>query len=189
MKNKLTTADIILMALFATMTVVATSLIRIPMPAAVGAPFIHFGNTLVLLSVLLLGFKKGALAGGMGLAIFDVLNGFAPEAPYFILESFVIGAVATFVFLLFKKEPTKVSQIVVVAISASIAKIIMSYFKAVVMMMIAGASLTPALIGASTSLTATIINTISTIIVTPLLYFPLKKLVDDFYRRTKQQVN
>ncbi|MFH0349857.1 hypothetical protein ACG92U_08630 [Leuconostoc citreum] len=46
----------------------ATS-IQVPMPALIGKPFVHLGNAAALLSVLILGYKRGALAGGMGLAL------------------------------------------------------------------------------------------------------------------------
>ena len=187
-KNKISTADIVLMALFATLTVIATSFIRIPLPAAIGAPFIHFGNTVVLLSILLLGFKKGSLAGGVGFAIFDILNGFAPEAPYFLVESFVVGAAATLALTVFKKNPTKIYQVTFVAVMASLAKIIMSYAKLVVTLMIAGSSFQPALVAAATSMPATLINTVSTIIATSLLYFPLKKIMGKYYLRTQARI-
>lgn len=67
--------SIVLIALFTALTVVATT-IKIPMPGA----FVHLGNAVLLLAVLLLGYFRGALAGGLGFAIFDVLNGYVTEA-------------------------------------------------------------------------------------------------------------
>ena len=76
--------DIVLVALFTSITFVATS-IQVPMPALIGKPFVHLGNSAVLLSVLLLGYKRGALAGGFVLALFDVMHGYAMEAPYYFV--------------------------------------------------------------------------------------------------------
>ena len=82
--------SIVFVALFTALTVIGT-MIKIPLPT--GA-FVHLGNAVLLLAVLLLGYVKGSLAGGLGFAIFDLLNGYATEAPYFILESFIVGAFA-----------------------------------------------------------------------------------------------
>lgn len=78
--------NLVLVALFAALTLMGT-MIKIPLPT--GA-FIHFGNSVVLLAVLLVGYWQGALAGGIGFFVFDILNGFAAEAPYFLVESFVV---------------------------------------------------------------------------------------------------
>lgn len=182
-KNKISTADIVLTGLFATLTFVGT-MIRIPMPAAVGAPFIHLGNSVLLLAVLTLGFRKGALAGGLGFAIFDVMNGFAPEAPYFIIESFVVGGVATLVFMAFNKKDDQIYKIILVAISAVVTKLIMTFFKSTAIAMLAGASLKPAAIAAFLSLPASVVNGISTIVIVTIVYYPVKKIVTNFYKRT-----
>ncbi|KFN89598.1 putative membrane protein [Tetragenococcus muriaticus PMC-11-5] len=93
-----------MVALFTALTVIGT-MIKIPLPT--GA-FVHLGNAVLLLSVLLLGYVKGSLAGGLGFAIFDILNGYAAEAPYFIVESFIVGAVAYGLFLVYRKNPTRI---------------------------------------------------------------------------------
>lgn len=54
--------NLVLVALFAALTLMGT-MIKIPLPT--GA-FIHFGNSVVLLAVLLVGYWQGALAGGIG---------------------------------------------------------------------------------------------------------------------------
>ena len=87
MEKNNTIHQITYIAVFAALTVIGT-MIKIPMPT--GA-FAHLGNSVLLLAVLLLGYTRGALAGGLGFAIFDLLNGYAAEAPYFLFESFIVG--------------------------------------------------------------------------------------------------
>lgn len=99
MTKQHSTTSIVLIGLFTALTVLGTML-KIPLPT--GA-FVHLGNTVLLLAVLLIGYKKGALAGGLGFAIFDLLNGFAAEAPYFILESFIVGGAAALMILFSSK--------------------------------------------------------------------------------------
>ncbi|MBO1304557.1 ECF transporter S component [Enterococcus sp. 669A] len=171
------TRTIVLIALFTALTIAGT-MIKIPLPT--GA-FIHFGNAVVLLAVLLTGYWQGSLAGGMGFFIFDMLNGFANEAPYFLLESFAVGAAAYLGFMIFKKQPKAVWQIVIIGILAGIAKFIMSVIKATVMSMIAGAQLRPAFFAALATMPATVINIFSTIIIVSLMYFPLRKAMQTIF--------
>jgi uncharacterized membrane protein len=171
MKTDKRIQNLVLIALFAALTFIGT-MIKIPLPT--GA-FIHFGNAVVLLGVLLIGYWQGSLAGGIGFFIFDILNGFATEAPYFLIESFVVGAAAYVVFLLFKKKPTHVYQIILIGISAGIAKFIMSVIKATVMGLIAGAQLKPAFFAAIATMPATVINIFSTILIVSLVFFALRR--------------
>ncbi|MGL9730025.1 ECF transporter S component [Enterococcus sp. DIV0756] len=163
--------NLVLVALFAALTLMGT-MIKIPLPT--GA-FIHFGNSVVLLAVLLVSYWQGALAGGLGFFIFDILNGFAAEAPYFLVESFVVGAAAYAAFSLFKHKPTRIHQVVVIGFCAGVAKFIMSVIKATIMAMIAGAQLKPAFFAALATMPATIINIFSTILIVSLVYFPLRR--------------
>lgn len=179
MKQQTTTKDLIFVALFAALTVIGTS-IRVPMPAAIGNPFVHLGNAVLLLSVLLIGYKRGALAGGLGFAIFDVLNGFALEAPYFILEAFVVGGIASFVLHKLVTQNMTSMQLLIVAICASLAKLVMTFFKGIVTMLLTGVSLHPAVLASSSSLFATVINCLTTIVVVSLAYMPLKKIMERF---------
>ncbi|MCJ0537886.1 ECF transporter S component [Enterococcus cecorum] len=172
MKQTKSIQAITLTALFAALTFIGTT-IKIPLPT--GA-FVHLGNAMLLLAILLLGYFKGSLAGGLGFAIFDLLNGYATEAPYFILESFIVGLFAIFAIRLFKNNPTKIWQIIIIGIFTGIGKIIMTQVKNTIVLLIAGSNLSNAFIAASIKLPATLINVVSTIIIVSILYFPLKKL-------------
>ena len=88
---------IVLTALFAAMIYVGV-LLRIPLPAIVGRPFIHFGNTLTAVAILLLGFRNGALAGVIGLGGFDLLNGYAATSWLTMLETLVVAIVLSAIF-------------------------------------------------------------------------------------------
>lgn len=179
MKKEISIQSIVLVALFTALTVIGTT-IKIPLPT--GA-FVHLGNAVLLLSVLLLGYFKGSLAGGLGFFIFDIMNGYATEAPYFILESFIVGAAAYAAFRFFKKNPTHIWQVIVIGIATGIAKIIMTQVKNTVMNLIAGASFGPAFAGAFAKLPATLINISLTVLIVALVYFPLKAAMHRTFRR------
>lgn len=179
MNTKSSTTSIVLVGLFAALTVLGT-MIKIPMPT--GA-FAHLGNSVLLLAVLLLGYKKGALAGGLGFAIFDVLNGFAIEAPYFILESFNVGGAAALAILFFKQNIDTIWKIIVVATISGITKIVMTQLKNTVMGLLAGADFNVAFASALSKLPATFINVVTTIVIVTLIYFPLKKAMSVIFTR------
>ena len=70
---------LVLAAIFAALTCVATMLIHIPMPATNG--FINLGDGMVLLGAFLLGPAYGFAAGGLGSMLADLLLGYASYAP------------------------------------------------------------------------------------------------------------
>ncbi|MGY3704348.1 hypothetical protein BW731_03645 [Vagococcus martis] len=164
-----------LMGLFAALTVVGTS-IRVPLPALVGNPFFHFGLPILSLAVLTLGFFKGSLAGGIGFAIFDILNGFAAEAPYFVLESFVVGAALSLAYSRLQKYDDNVWFIPTIMFFAAIAKIIMTFLKNLVIQLMMGNTFGVSAFASFSTLYITVINAIAAIIIVSLLYKPVKAL-------------
>ena len=56
MKNEnISTKKIVMTAFFAAIIYLGIQSFRIPLPAAVGTPFLHFGHIFVMLAVLMLG--------------------------------------------------------------------------------------------------------------------------------------
>ncbi len=85
MKNK--TLKIVIAALMAAMTCVATMAIRVPSPTS---GYIHLGDGLVLLSGIILGPVYGGIAAGIGSMFADVFSGYAGYAG----ATFLIKALA-----------------------------------------------------------------------------------------------
>lgn len=73
MKSKITPRKMAMVGLMAALTTVGST-IRIAVPAVVGTNAIHLGNIMCALSGLLLGPWYGAVAAGLGSAIYDMLN-------------------------------------------------------------------------------------------------------------------
>lgn len=73
---------------------VATMTIRIPVPFTQG--YVHLGDTMIFLGVLILGKKYGTIAAALGSAMADLLSGYAYYAPWTLvvkgLMAFVVGA-------------------------------------------------------------------------------------------------
>lgn len=97
---------IVLTALFAALTYVATTVVQIPIPATGG--YINLGDCFVLLGAFFLGPVFGAAAGGIGSALADLLSGYTQYA----LGTFIIkAAMAVCAALIYKtlKQKIKIS--------------------------------------------------------------------------------
>lgn len=91
------TKKLVMSAVFAAFTCIATMIIKIPIPSASG--YIHPGDAVVILAGIFLGPVPGFFAAGIGSAMADLLSGYAIYAPI----SFVIkGLVAFFVAVVYR---------------------------------------------------------------------------------------
>ena len=89
---------LILAALFAALSCVATMSIRIPTPGTGG--YIHPGDAIVILSGVILGPVWGFLAGGIGSALSDLIGGYFVYVP---ITFMIKGLVALAAGLLYQK--------------------------------------------------------------------------------------
>lgn len=85
MKKNITTKDITKIAIMAALVFVTTYLIKIPSLNG----YTHIGDSMIILSALILGKKKGALAAGLGAALCDLLSGYMQ----YIIPTFLIKAI------------------------------------------------------------------------------------------------
>lgn len=168
--------SLIFTGLFAAIIYIGIWVLRIPVPAMVGRPFIHFGNTLTAVAILYLGYRNGMIAGIIGLGGFDLLNGYAATSWLTMLEVVVVATVLTAVYRGMNYRDSK-KNIIILGIIAGVTKIFTTYCVSIVEALMVGTSLQVAYIGAFVSLPATVINSISTAICTPILYFALKDAV------------
>jgi len=79
---------------FTALTTVATIMIQIPVPQTRG--YINLGDTMVMLSGLLLGASAGFIAGGLGSALADMATGYLHWAPFTLVIKGLEGAVIGF---------------------------------------------------------------------------------------------
>lgn len=151
---------------------------RLPIPGSIGAPFVHFGNTAMVLAILLLGIRNGMLASAIGLGLFDLLNGYAQTAIFTICEAIVVALVVGGIFKLTGKNDTSILRMYGISFLAGFTKIVTSYFSSLLQAIILyGVAFKPAAISAFTNLPASIVNAIAVFILVPLLYYPLKKIL------------
>lgn len=150
---------LILAALFAALSCVATMSIRIPTPGTGG--YIHPGDAIVILSGVLLGPVWGFLAGGIGSALSDLIGGYFIYVPI----TFVIkGLVALAAGLLYQKIGKNQKSRYIAVILGGVADIILvagGYF--VCEFFIYGA-------GAAASIPANIIQGVGGLVISCILY-------------------
>ena len=177
-ENQRTTIDIVLVGLFAAVTYLGIQFFRIPLPAAVGAPFLHFGNIFFLLSVLLLGSQKGALAGGIGFLLFDVLNGYMAVIPKVVVLTILMAFAASTVFNRLSKKHAVVISVSIAVTIAFLISLLGDFLYDTVGLVLSGSQLIPAMWAAFISLPATAINSVFGIIAITVLYTPLKRILE-----------
>ena len=89
------TFDLVLTAILATLVLIST-MINIKLP--IGRGLIHLGTAALFIVAILFGPKKGALAGAIGMGLFDILGGWAIWAPTTIiarvLQGYIVGKIA-----------------------------------------------------------------------------------------------
>ena len=85
MQKNITTKDITKISIMAALVFVTTYLIKIPSLNG----YTHIGDSMIILSALILGKKKGALAAGLGAALCDLLSGYMQ----YIIPTFLIKAI------------------------------------------------------------------------------------------------
>lgn len=95
-EHKFETKDFVLCGILMALTTVMTMIVQIPVVGAHG--YVNMGDTVVLFSGLYLGKKHGALIGGVGSAMADLISGYGVYAPLtFVtkgLEGFICGLIA-----------------------------------------------------------------------------------------------
>ncbi len=119
------TAKLIMAAMFAALTCVATMVIRIPTIGTNG--YVNIGDTIVLLSAWMLGLPYGALAAGLGSALADLLAAYASYVPGTFLIKFLMAFAAAIVFGITKKHANRTFAHIVTGVIAEIIMVV-GYF-------------------------------------------------------------
>lgn len=88
----------ILTGLFAALSFIGFMFIKINFTTPFGSAAIHFGNVFCVLAALIVGGKKGGLAGAIGMGIADVLDPlYITSAPKTLILKFIMGIICGFV--------------------------------------------------------------------------------------------
>ncbi len=182
--SALSTRKTVMAAFFAAVVYLGIQSFRIPLPAAVGTPFLHFGHIFVMLAIVCLGPGLSAIAGTMGLVIFDVLNGYMQAIPNVLTSTIVKCLIVGFVYSRLEKKAEGDARKayrygVLCAALYGIINIVYDFVWSTAELVVLGSSLNAAIANELTSIPATIINAAFTVIGVAILYVPVKRA----YRR------
>ena len=162
--------NLVITAFFTAITFLGIQSFRIPLPAAVGTPFLHFGHIFVVMGLLLQGGKRGAVSGTLGLTIFDMLNGYMQDAPKTFVETAVKCLIVGALFMMLKKKADGDKK------KEYGAAVVCAFTMSTIAMMMVGSGFAAAAVAAFTSLPATVINAVFMVIAIAILYQPVKKI-------------
>lgn len=91
------TKELTITAMCLVLVFVFTAVINIRLPIAANGGLVHLGNVPLFVAAILFGKRTGMIAGGLGMALFDLLSGWTLWAPFTLvvvgLMGYVVGAV------------------------------------------------------------------------------------------------
>lgn len=179
MKNDEKLKANVMTAFFAAIIFLGIQSFRIPMPAAVGTPFVHFAHIFVVLAILLLGIGRSTIAAMLGLLIFDLVNGYVAAIPNVFVSELILCVVTSLAVKALRSayadgKEKAVRNAAVCAAIYGVLNVIIDFTWNAAALVITGSSLTAALAAELTSIPATVINSVFTVIGVTILYVPVK---------------
>lgn len=88
-------------ALAVALTYVFTAFVNVRLPIMANGGLIHLGNVPLFIFAIIFGKKTGAIAGGIGIGLFDLLSGWTAWAPFTLI---IVGIMGYVVGLLTEKK-------------------------------------------------------------------------------------
>lgn len=113
---KRNTTDLTVTGISIALVFVATLMINIRLPIGQGG-LIHLGNVPLFLAAIIYGKRTGALAGAVGMGLFDLMGGWTPWAPATFL---IVGLMGYVVGLAAEKKDNMVGYVVGIVLACVI---------------------------------------------------------------------
>ena len=92
------TVQLIQYAMLISLVFIATLLLNIKLPIAANGGLVHLGSAMLFVIALLFGPKHGAIAGALGMGLFDLVSGWTFWAPFTFItrgfQAYLIGWIA-----------------------------------------------------------------------------------------------
>lgn len=92
------TFDLIVTSMLIALVFVSTILLNIKLPITANGGLVHLGTAMLFIASIVFGPKKGALAGAIGMGLFDLVSGWTLWAPFTIvargLQGYIVGKIA-----------------------------------------------------------------------------------------------
>lgn len=92
------TFDLIITSMLIALVFVATVLLNIKLPITANGGLVHLGTAVLFISSILFGPKKGAIAGAVGMGLFDLVGPWILWTPITLLarglQGYIVGKIA-----------------------------------------------------------------------------------------------
>lgn len=92
------TYDLIITSMLIALVFVATMLLNIKLPISANGGLVHLGTGMLFIVSILFGPRKGAIAGAVGMGLFDLVAGWTLWAPITFLtrglQGYIVGKIA-----------------------------------------------------------------------------------------------
>ena len=122
--------ELVIAALMIALVYVSTN-INIRTPSITGGGLVHLGMAMCVFVSIIFGKKTGAVAGGIGMALFDVLSDYFLWAPFTLVISaaigFTVGAIAH------KDGEVKILRCVLAVLAGTVIKIAGYYLTEIIL--------------------------------------------------------
>lgn len=176
--------SIVVTAFFAAVIFLGIQIFRVPLPAAVGTPFVHFGHIFVVLAILLLGTKRSMIAGVIGLILFDIINGYTHAIPNVLFSTIVKCLIVGIIYgQMTKNKENKYGYAIIATVIYGIANVVTDFVWSAAALVITGSTVQAAIAAELTAIPATVINSVFTVIGIAILFIP----VQSAYTRVMRQ--
>lgn len=96
-ESKFNTKDLVISSLLISLVFIATKFINIRLPISINGGLIHLGNTMLFISAIVFGKRKGAIAGAFGMGLFDIVSGWILWAPFTFLIRGIMGYIIGYI--------------------------------------------------------------------------------------------
>lgn len=169
----------VMTAFFAAVIFLGIQSFRIPLPAAVGTPFVHFGHIFIMLAIFCLGGRRAAVAGVLGLVTFDILNGYVHAIPNVFVSAIALCLLTGGLFSFLEKKAAgdwrrEYRAAVICALAYGAANTVIDFSWSVCSLVLVGGTWAASLAAELTSIPATVINAVFTVAGTAVLYMPVR---------------
>ena len=161
LRDRARTRTLVKTALFIALGYVATAILMVPSPTG---GYMNLGDTVVLLGAYLLGPVYGAVAGGIGPALADLLGGYGIYVPATLVIKALMGLTAA---LLYRALGKRDAALIVCGVAAE-AIMVAGYFGYAALLLGKG-------IGAAASIPGNLVQAAMGLVIGLVLFFLLKR--------------
>ncbi|HIS67855.1 MAG TPA: ECF transporter S component [Candidatus Gallacutalibacter stercoravium] len=169
--------QVALTGMMAALVFVATMFIKVDIPLPTGKTMLSLGNTMCVLSGLLLGPIYGGLAGGLGSFCYDLLDPvFISGAPITFLFKFAIGFVCGLIAYAGRgKTEFVLTRNIVAAVCGAVAYMILYLGKSYFELIISGSAAQAALVAIVPKIAASSLNALAAVVIAVPLALAVRK--------------